>query len=965
MSNSSKLYDVAIIGGGFSGSMTAVHLVRRNPGLRIAVIDRADAFGRGVAYSINEEQHLLNVPASKMSALVDEPNDFLDWVNSNPTELARLRTNQVSPEMFLPRRIYGRYLQQHFDHAKQRSGRIETIENEIVDIEPDGERLHLAPNTGEGIASSKVVLALGNFSPGDPPAKDRRFHQSQRYFNMPWSSDMVDQLSGPEDILILGSGLTALDLLISLHHRKPVGKIYVVSRHGLFPQPHQTYLAQPSWFKERELPRKIRALLRFIRHDVKIAAAEGLDWRAVVDALRSYTQQIWKSLEIDERRRFMRHLRSFWESHRHRVAPSVLAIRDQLTERGQLFFHKGRVENIIEAENGLETSFFDHGQKSTVRLRVAYIVNCTGPECNYYKLKDPLVLNLLARGLIHPDPLFLGLLTAPNGALLNYLGQPSTNLFTLGSLRKGNLFETTAVPELRVQAKELAIELTKNQRKRQGPANRGHKGDQGKLVLISNRGPNDFVWKGNDWSPQPASGGLVSMIDPLARQPDVTWFCCVSEPQSANENRGRLLTTAKDQTDPEHHVIPVPLPAKVYEAYYGSISNEVLWMLQHHLVGQFGYSYLDESRHRAWTEGYLEASRRMVVAIRASRIQPRAFLVQDYHFYPLPANLRKVFPETPILHFTHIPFPDPSTLKLIPQEWRNTILNGLLGADVVGMQTSWDTKPFLDCCEELLGVDVDRKRGEVLTTEGRIVRVQIFPASANPTEVRQTLNTAAVASAHERLAPWLDKATIIRVDRLDPSKNQIIGFQAFERLLEMRPDLLGAVRFLAFLVPSRTDLTVYREYRDAVYKVIARVNHRFSSKCGFDPIQVFYTNDRNQALAAMESCDVLLANSREDGMNLVVKEWGIASSRPGVAIISETAGVASEIGPSALLVSPLDVEGTAQAMSWALAMPTAEREARLTRLRAKIESWTAAHWLSSQLEALNVREDQLEPLVTG
>jgi trehalose 6-phosphate synthase len=401
-------------------------------------------------------------------------------------------------------------------------------------------------------------------------------------------------------------------------------------------------------------------------------------------------------------------------------------------------------------------------------------------------------------------------------------------------------------------------------------------------------------------------------------------------------------------------VVPVALPAQVYQAYYGAISNEVLWMLQHHLVGQFGYASLDAARHRAWNEGYLEANRRIVKAIRASAIKPRAFLIQDYHFYPLPALLRRVFSDTPILHFTHIPFPDAPTLKLIPQQWRDTLLNGLLGADIIGMQTLWDAKPFLGCCEELLGLEVDYRDATVLAPDGRLVQVRVFPAGTDPEEVRRTLRSREVADSRQRLAQYLSQPTIIRVDRLDPSKNQIIGFQAFGRLLESRPDLRGSVRFLAFLVPSRTDLTVYRDYRDAVYQTIEEVNRRFRTECGFEPIQVFYANNRQQALAAMEQCDVLLANSREDGMNLVVKEWAIASERPGVAIISETAGVASEMGASALLVSPLDIEGTSEAMAWALDMPMAEREARLARLRGQAESWTAGHWLSAQLEALNI-----------
>jgi trehalose 6-phosphate synthase len=486
----------------------------------------------------------------------------------------------------------------------------------------------------------------------------------------------------------------------------------------------------------------------------------------------------------------------------------------------------------------------------------------------------------------------------------------------------------------------------------------------GNLIIVSNRGPNDFVWEDERWAVRAAAGGLVSMIDPLARQPDVSWFCCVSESPSAAEARSELFTTAADQTDPEHHIIPVPLPTKIYQAYYGAISNEVLWMLQHHLVGRFGYSSLDAERHRAWKEGYLEANRRIAEAIRNAGITPRAFLIQDYHLYPLPALLRETYANTPSLHFTHIPFPDSATLKLIPQSWRDTILHGMLGADVIGMQTLWDARPFLGCCEELLGAKVDYKNSTVLSRDGRLVKVRAFPASADPEALMQAVQSAGVDAGRERLARWTGwkrngardetRHTIIRVDRLDPSKNQIIGFQAFGRLLEMRPDMRKGLRFLAFLVPSRTDLSVYRAYRNAVYAAIEEVNKRFTNDCGEEPIQVFYTNNRDQAFAAMEQCDVLLVNSREDGMNLVVKEWAVMSQRPGTVIISETAGVAATTHDDALLVCPLDVEGTARAMETALDMPVVERNKRLTRLREGVNSWSAANWLSAQLEELGI-----------
>jgi trehalose 6-phosphate synthase len=474
------------------------------------------------------------------------------------------------------------------------------------------------------------------------------------------------------------------------------------------------------------------------------------------------------------------------------------------------------------------------------------------------------------------------------------------------------------------------------------------------IVIVANRGPNDFVWENGVWITRTATGGLVSMLTPLARRANVAWFCCVSEPPDAQQARQGLFTTATDQTDPRLHVVPVPVPADTYHAYYGQISNEVLWMLQHHVIGSGGFEFLDYARHQAWGR-YLEANAHLAVAIGRSGRPPRAFLIQDYHLYPLPDLLRATFPETPILHFTHIPFPDPPVLRLIPERWRQTILRGMLGADVVGLQTQMDVRSFLSCCVEFLDVAVDAARCVVQLPDGRTIRAQAYPASVDPTALRRSMRSPEVAAADERLTPELGEMTIIRVDRLDPSKNPQVGFLAFSRLLEMRPDLCGRVRFLAFLVPSRTDLGVYRAYRDAVYGTIEGINERFAEACGKPPIQVFYTNDRDQALAAMARCHVLLINSLQDGMNLVAKEWAVVATEPGVLIVSETAGVAGDAADSALLISPLDVEGTAKAMAEALDMPLPERRARHKRFLRRVTSWSARDWLNAQLDDLGVR----------
>jgi trehalose 6-phosphate synthase len=273
---------------------------------------------------------------------------------------------------------------------------------------------------------------------------------------------------------------------------------------------------------------------------------------------------------------------------------------------------------------------------------------------------------------------------------------------------------------------------------------------------------------------------------------------------------------------------------------------------------------------------------------------------------------------------------------------------------VVGLQTPLDVHSFLSCCSEFLDVEIDDDC--VSQPDGRKIRVRAYPASVEPRALRRTMLSPEVAAAQERLALERGEMTIIRVDRLDPSKNQQVGFLAFERLLEMRPDLCGRVRFLAFMVPSRTDLSVYRSYRDTVYETIEKINARYADVCGGPPIRVFYTNDRDQALAAMRLCSVLLINSLQDGMNLVAKEWAVVADEPGVLIVSETAGVAHDAADSALLISPLDIEGTARAMADALDMPGPARRARHARFLKRVMGWTARDWLNAQLADLDVAE---------
>ena len=447
------------------------------------------------------------------------------------------------------------------------------------------------------------------------------------------------------------------------------------------------------------------------------------------------------------------------------------------------------------------------------------------------------------------------------------------------------------------------------------------------------------------------------MLTPLVRDTGLVWMCCVAEPAEASDFRNSLSTVAAEP-GAQMNVVPIPIPETVYGQYYNGVSNEVLWMLQHGLLGANEFGGVGCAHHRAWDQGYLEVNRRVADAVVRTCPEARAFLVQDYHLYPLPALLRRVRPTVPILHFTHVPFAEPSDWHQLPKSWPATILRGMLGADVVGLQTARDVTAFLACCHEILGLSVesvtrdDRATGTVVDGTGRRILVQAYPASIDPASLSLEMQTDAVRAARERVGAYDGSRLIVRADRLDPAKNQLAGFRAFGRLLETRPDFRGQVRFLAILSPSRLDLSVYQAYRTAILRAVEDINARFARSYDGPAIVLHLENDRPLALAALERCDVLLANSLADGMNLVPKEWAIVTQRAGAAVISETAGVAAEAPDAAFLVSPSDVERAALALGAALDMPRAERSRRLALFRERVLAWTSRDWLSAQLADL-------------
>lgn len=453
---------IAIIGGGFSGSMVAAHLLSRATcPLSVKLIERRPVVGQGVAFSTSLDCHLLNVPAGKMSAFADDPDHFLRWLQRQNEGIA-----PVKADTFVPRKLYGQYLRTVLADAKASAlskVRLEILTDEAIAIKTDEESVDVCLSSGEILAVDRVVLAPGNFPASKPPVADSSFYQSRRYIASPWSAlPLLTSLPSEASVLVIGSGLTAVDLVVTLHQQGHKGTIHVVSRRGLLPQPHQATAAYSPCFRSDRAPKTIRALVRQVRQEIESASAQGYDWRAVIDSLRPETQALWQALPIAEQRRFLRHVRAYWEVHRHRVAPAIAKVLRELLDSKQLLLHAGRIQAYYEDADGVDAIVRRRCSSELNVVRADVVINCTGPECDYRKVQHPVILELLASGLIRPDPLNLGLDVAANGALIGAEGKASQWLYTLGSSQKGRLWETTAVPELRQQARMLAQEVVKS-----------------------------------------------------------------------------------------------------------------------------------------------------------------------------------------------------------------------------------------------------------------------------------------------------------------------------------------------------------------------------------------------------------------------------------------------------------------------------------------------------------------------
>ena len=438
-------FDIAIIGAGASGVLTAAHLHAAAPRLRVAILDEGARAARGLAYGTPYGAHLLNVPAARMSALAHDPDHFKRWLEA--------RDGEKAGPIFAPRAVYGEYLASVLEAACAAPSGLARVIGTSVGLargENSSWRVHL--HDGRVLSAQAVVLALGNLAPADPLKSTGV--ESENYLRDPWAPGAAQGLDPDAAVLIVGTGLTMVDLALALRVEGHRGPIHALSRRGLLPQTHAPHA--PRTLPAPPEPVAPRAMLRWVRQELARAAAEGGDWRAVIDGLRPHTRRVWAGWTLSERGSFLRHARAFWDVHRHRTAPEVGAEVETLLRDGTLRVHAGRLLALRDAEGGVEVQWRPRGGQDPETLRVARVINCTGPSSDYKAVDQPLVAHLRRAGWLVPDPLRLGVETDADGQLLGGDGRAVQGLYTLGPLRRPTFWESTAIPEIRDQAKALA-----------------------------------------------------------------------------------------------------------------------------------------------------------------------------------------------------------------------------------------------------------------------------------------------------------------------------------------------------------------------------------------------------------------------------------------------------------------------------------------------------------------------------
>lgn len=461
MTESTRNADVLIIGGGLSGTMLAVQLLRLPGRRQILVIETRAELGRGEAYSAVELGHTLNGNAARMSVDPDNADDLTQWltdyIGAGGWPESAQQPVPVS-ELFPPRGIFGLYAQQRLAEAKMLSAStVEHVRAEVVDLQVDVDCTRLMLDNGQQLRGAYAVLATGMFPAARTPQTESSGLNAAAVD--PWDVQAMTQIDPQATVLIIGSGLTMVDAVVSLEQAGHRGRIDIFSRHGLLPHVRRQ---PPGWvdFLAEDLSlRSPRQLLREVRRQCRIAQHEGIDWQAPLDTVRAHVARLWSQASEREKRQFVRHVRPWWESHHHRSPPLSAQLVARLHAEGRLRIQAASFKGLVTADDGVTIEVRRRGEQTIFQVSGAALINSSGIEYDWRRVARPLPQQLLKRGLIKPGPLALGIAADASGSVVDAQGKASQRLFAMGPPLRGMWWESTAVTDVAIQAKALAARL--------------------------------------------------------------------------------------------------------------------------------------------------------------------------------------------------------------------------------------------------------------------------------------------------------------------------------------------------------------------------------------------------------------------------------------------------------------------------------------------------------------------------
>jgi len=477
------------------------------------------------------------------------------------------------------------------------------------------------------------------------------------------------------------------------------------------------------------------------------------------------------------------------------------------------------------------------------------------------------------------------------------------------------------------------------------------------LIIASNHGPVTFHRddQGEIQPQRSGGGGLVTALSGIAQHVEPTWVASAISEEDKNWHGG-VVPIGESSSSIRLNFVASEEAA--YDGYYKVIANPLLWFLQHSMWDIFRSPTIDRTTWQNWQNGYVTVNRLFAETISKQILasqKPALVMLQDYHLYLAPYFIRRVLrprARYTLMHFIHIPWPGAEDWGFLPPRMRQSILEGLCAVDLLGFQTREDGLNFIRTVESLLPqAHVNFKHGRIWY-RNHATHVRDFPISIDVGGLKRLAESEEVAENHKSfLELYGGNPLILRIDRIEPSKNIVRGFQAFDEMLELHPEHRGRVQFLALLVPSRMEVEEYQNYLNELMGAAGQVNAKYGDST-WEPVRVVVGENYPRAVAALQLYDVLLVNSIADGMNLVAKEGPIVNQQNGVLVLSERTGARQQLESGALVIPPLDVSATASALHQALIMPADERKEKAERLRHLVEAEDIINWLCQQLETI-------------